>query len=748
MKRVIPMILILLFLGGLTIVPSVVTVMNNTSAPLKTAIPSQNTDLTVRVAIFDEDDTTVPIYSNAENLTNHLDEIETILEDAGHTVTHLTEEDILDHELITANFDVFILINNLPNSSIVNLVKEFWMGGGGVLSFHGSLSYLWYAGILDPTVSDDGYFSKWLYIPSAEQNVTSRHPTMKDYHISDTVAERQENWMTTSTAVMTSIEPYCNTYVLLSNSSLPILVTGFAIDESSRGGRIVQLPGDGSSIPTAFESIIVDSVEWLMPRPKGRILFDLTHSPRIGVDFWDWPYITVWAVPENFGQFRSLAVNHSYTFDKLYPLASGNLTAERLADYDILVVNWPDVDYTSAERTAVDDWVANGGSLLVLGDRTGMNAGGGSGDVYLNQLMQNLDMSLGTTDVLDYATMTPSAEGHLTLESCSGLSIGYRNYLVVIGNATEIWMDGTDCVVAGQEYGAGRVILSADMNIFDSGQLSQASNTRYALNVLNWLSSTDAEILVHTDYLGWNDAVCKALRDLGLSYSLFNTRQYLDDFIDSQSWELLIYNNVNYWPESIIYDELYAFVNTGGTLILTSFTSDTHPTHPLWSKMGVEWSSSISGEPMMYLWDTTHPIFTEPNDHSMSNYSSIALFGDDGDTVTYSAGYTALAGTTATEESDTATIVVSNDRKTLFNTIIIDNFQTDEDDSTYADNVELWQNEIIFMMTDAPGGFPIDTTTLLIIGGAVVAVIVILGLLMRRRGGSASKPKPKARKKK
>ncbi|MFW9965439.1 MAG: DUF4350 domain-containing protein [Candidatus Sifarchaeia archaeon] len=747
MKRVIPMILIVLFLGGLAIVPSVVTVMNNASAPLDTAIPSQNTDLTVRVAIFDEDDTTVPTYSNAENLTNHLDEIETILEDAGHTVTLLAEEDILDHELITANFDVFVLVNSLPNTSIVNLVKEFWMGGGGVLSFHGSISYLWYAGMLDPTSTTDGYVSDWLYLPSAEQNVTSRHPTMKDFHINDTVSERAGNWATTSTGIMTNIEPYCNTYVLLSNVSFPFLVTGFAIDQASRGGRIVQLPGDGSSIPTAFESIIVDSVEWLMPRPKARIVFDMSHSPRIGIDSWDWPLITVWSWTNNFGQLRTLAVNHSYTFDKLYPLSTGNLTTERLSDYDILVVNWPDLDYTSAERTAVENWIADGGTILVLGDRTGLT-GGGSGDEYLNQLLQNFDMSLGTSNITNDASMTPASGGHVTLESCDSLSIGYRNYLVVIGNATEIWMDGTECVVAAEEFGQGRAILSSDMNIFDNSYLGQEYNVRFALNVLEWLSAVDAEILVHTDYLGWNDAVCRALRDLGLSYQLFNTRQYLDDFLDTKTWDLLIYNNVNYWPESLIYDELYAFVNGGGTLILTSFTADTHPTHPLWSKMGVEWSSSISGEPTMYLWDTSHPIFTEPNDHSMSNYSSIALFGDDGDTVTYSAGYTALAGTTAIMQSDTATIVVSNDRKTLFNTIIIDNFQTDEDDSTYADNVELWQNEIVFMMTDAPGGFPIDMTTLLIIGGAVVAVVVILGLLMRRRGGSASKPKPKAKKKK
>ncbi|GAH11567.1 unnamed protein product, partial [marine sediment metagenome] len=77
---------------------------------------------------------------------------------------------------------------------------------------------------------------------------------------------------------------------------------------------------------------------------------------------------------------------------------------------------------------------------------------------------------------------------------------------------------------------------------------------------------------------------------------------------------------------------------------------------------------------------------------------------------------------------------------------LIDNFVNDDDDSTYDDRVELWENLITYMMVPG-GGFPfnLDTTTLLIIGGAVLGLIIVVALL-RRRGGS--KPKPKKRKKK
>lgn len=694
-----------------------------------------------RVAIYDEDNLTVPVISDAApgSLTNNITELANFLVDAGHSVDLLTEEDILDHQLLTADYDVFIIVNNVPRPSIFNHIKEFSLGGGGLLTFENAVSYLWFGGFIDETsIIDQGNSLYWGYYESSGQNVTARHSTMTDYHEGDNVTLEKKFRVTHWGPQLTS-QRGSDMIHLMNNSITPGYITGFAIDNSKDGGRIVQLPEDGHNIANDMDSIILDSVDWLVPRPKGRIAYDLCHSPRLSVDDWDGEYSTLTSSTNKFEQLRNLAANHSYTFDKFYPSSEGNFTAERLAKYDVIILVWPDIDYTSAERTAVMSWVEDGGSLLVLGDRTGL-AGGGTGDVFINQLIQPLDMSLGTTDVINFASMTP--ETHLTLEGCTSLYIGYRNYLVVLGNATEIWMDGTDAVVAGQEYGAGRVILSADMNIFDNEFLGEESNRYYALNVFNWLTATDAEILVHTDYLGTNDAVCKALRDLGLPYQLFTTRQYLDDFIDSKSWELLIYNNVNYFPESTIYDELYAFVNTGGTLILTSFDVDSHPTHPLWSKMGVEFDSSLSGSPSMYFWDASHPIFTEPNNHTMYNYTSGGLFADDGDTVVYFDGYTALAGTTATHQNGSATIVVSDDRKTLFNTIIIDNFSSDEDDSTYADSVELWQNEIVFMMTEPTttttttgGGLPfdLDTNTLIIIGVAVLALILIIVLVRRRK---------------
>ena len=294
------MLIVGIFLASLLFVPQVFVLGgNNTQAnidgPFYTQALLSQLPHDARVAIYDEDNVTVPAISDAApgSLTNNITEITTLLEDAGHSVDLLTEEDILDHQLITANYDVFIMVNNIPRPSIFNLVREFSLGGGGLLSFENAVSYLWFGGFIQQgRTTDAGGSLYWGYYESAGQNVTARHPTMKDYHEGDNVTLPDE-------IRVTHWGPQLNTergndMVHLTNNSITSgYITAFAIDNSKDGGRIVQLPGDGYSIASDMESVILDSVEWLVPRPKGRIVFDLSHSARIGVDPWDAPYITV-----------------------------------------------------------------------------------------------------------------------------------------------------------------------------------------------------------------------------------------------------------------------------------------------------------------------------------------------------------------------------------------------------------------------------------------------------------------------
>jgi hypothetical protein len=731
------MILISIFLISIFIVPTALVSLNNDVTMQSLATPAQ-IQHDARIAIYDEDNVTVPANSAAENLTNHVDALVTLLEGVGHEVTLLTTADILNHELLTIDYDIFIMINNIPRESISKLVKEFWLGGGSLLSFNGAMSYLWYEEILWPGYSLDPRGGAWDYLPIDAQNVSIRHPTMKQYHVNDTVMETTGNWAVVSKAVMDSSDIASDYVYMLSNMTLTNIISAFAVENVYRGGRIVQLPGDGSSFTSDLRSIIIDSVDWLIPRPRGRIAYDLSHQPRLYVDIWDGEFATTWDPLHSFAQFRTLAVNHTYTFDKFYPTSTGNFTATRLADYDVLVIAWPDLNYTSAEIQVVEEWVNGGGSLLVLGDRHGL--GGNPGDLAINDLLHNSDISLGTSNLLDNQIMTPGT--HITLEACTSLSMSFRNHLIVSGNATTLWLEVTEPVVAAQQLGKGRAILVADMNIFDNSLLGQTDNEQFALNALNWLSSSKATILLFTSYFAEFSPAAEALRDLGMKFELSRVTSSLVDFIDSENWSLIIIDQSYLLFSDPQLDKIYAYVNGGGTLLMSYYGMDDDDTHPVWSKLGVEYSADLTGEPTLYLWDKTHPIFSTPNDHSDANYTAGNVFADDGDSVTVLAGFTALAGRTATEQADNAFIVLGNSGKTLLNSYLIDGLITDTDDSTYQDSVELWQNEIVFMTTPPGGGFPFDMTTLLIIGGAALALIIVVALVMKRRS-SAPTPKPK-----
>jgi hypothetical protein len=129
LKRVLPMILISIFLISMFIVPTALVGINNDVTKQSLAAPAQLPH-DARIAIYDEDNLTVPDHSNAENLTNHVDVLVSLLEGAGHEVTLLTTADILNHELLTVDYDIFIMVNNVPRESISNLVREYWLGGG------------------------------------------------------------------------------------------------------------------------------------------------------------------------------------------------------------------------------------------------------------------------------------------------------------------------------------------------------------------------------------------------------------------------------------------------------------------------------------------------------------------------------------------------------------------------------------------------------------------------------------------
>jgi len=141
----------------------------------------------IRIAIYDDANTTVPSYATSVTLTNNYSNIQTALLAAGYEVTPLTTNQIYNHELKTASYDVFIMADNMPKTNITNYVKEYWLGGGSLLSMDSALSFICYAGIFFPeSAGDEGLGTYWGYQSSTVQNITTRHPVSRSYSVNDT----------------------------------------------------------------------------------------------------------------------------------------------------------------------------------------------------------------------------------------------------------------------------------------------------------------------------------------------------------------------------------------------------------------------------------------------------------------------------------------------------------------------------------------------------------------------------------
>ncbi|MFX0169730.1 MAG: hypothetical protein ACFE89_10295 [Candidatus Hodarchaeota archaeon] len=664
----------------------------------------------IRVAIYNEPNITRPAYDTTgiSNLANSSSQIAAILQSAGYQTTLLDTQDILNHQLMTAHFDVFVIPDNLPRENIINHVFEFWLGGGALLGFDSFAVYSCYMGIMPPeSAGSDGYSVYWLYNGDSA-NVSARHPVSRHYAINDTYTLPPYGYAAWDwTALMgTSIAGQLTKVAhdgLVENEA-----TVLAFDPTTRGGRVVHIWWDGStaSLP-AIHPMVEDAIMWLCPRPMGRVVYDMSHRPRLAIDPWD----TLTMYPNYFPDMRDYLVSRGFTFDKLYPAPSGNnFTTARLDPYDLLIVNVPDYNYTAGDRTAVEAWVNAGGSLLALTDWPDP-IWFVKPDEQQNMLLApfgiavNLSSTVGVTGAATFTTFTM----HPTTEGCTSLYYNYFGYLNLTGSAYPIWWDGPNIVAAGSEYGLGRVIVTSDINWFQTpaGNFGQANNQQYILNIANWLSAATARVLIYTDEIYspnyYKTAVALALNDLGIDFYLTGAfaspwYDYFNLSLYRYTWDLVIVDNANQFNLFNYYDDLVNYLDTGGSMIFTSFDADVGAGHPLFNRLGVTHASSVGGEPLVHIWDSAHHVFTMPHLFTNANFTSTIGYIDDGDKFTTFANATAIAGATPTSVAGEAFIVVRNDGKTLLNGYIIDNFQTDADDSTYEDRLELWMNEIAFIM--------------------------------------------------
>ncbi len=709
------LVLTILILPMFALAPSLVTVSNTTlsgPASVDNALPAQFVEETLRVAVYVEDEISLPAYAEGGEYTANYANIIQFLEAEGFSVTPITTQDIYDRQLLAARFDAFVLPNQLPRANITNHVKDFWLAGGGILSIGNSLGYLLYMGMIAPTLEGDfgwvGVGSPPYYLVNNTYDavrIVERHPVTKGFAVDDLIPYTENtavwNWIDFEGFLGDSFFTLGKHEGVAENGAI------FALDDSSQGGKIVQIPGDLSSIPAWQHPLIVDSIDWLAPRPKGRILFDLAHNNYLPIDPWD-PMHEYYPLES----WRNGMVNHSYTVDKLH----SEVTLAKLAHYDMFVVSGPTVNFTAAESEALRSWVEDGGGLFVIGDYYS------NMDEVANDVLTPFDISFNlTTGSTGFgATCVPTVELHPLHENALYLEYGDGAFLNVTGDAYPLWYYDGNIVGAGQEYGEGRVIVSSDVNFAGDGlEAHLQDNYQYLLNVANWLTAAKAKILVYADHgsdprdpnlVPINGPVAQALNDLGLPFYISSVNLYFNKSLFYQQWDMVIFDNIASWTGPY-QPHLMDFVENGGKLILSTYSL----APAIAPYFGIEtWDYFDAMPPEVFFWDYAHPMFNLPAPYGLDHVNStMDIFGGFG---TYALNFTTYANATtyagySASPDGGAGIIVGANGRAIMNGPLITCYGEDIDDSTYPDNFELWTNQIGYLYFERPNiDHPDDVT--------------------------------------
>jgi len=218
---------------------------------------------------------------------------------------------------------------------------------------------------------------------------------------------------------------------------------------------------------------------------------------------------------------------NGYSHDRI---TGGYLTPEVLADYDVLLINLVHdtrPDFTEAERQAILDFVHGGGGLFVVADHT---------NVYrhaerLNRFLMEMGVEIRYESAVDEGVHSvegkawvlvsdfadhPVTDGVTEISFLTGGTMNGDGGMAFISE--QGWGDfwnpdneekpvgmygnwakdpdedyGPLAVSEAVEYGAGRVFVIGDQNIFGNPYLYFIDNHKLAFNAMEWIARRDTE---------------------------------------------------------------------------------------------------------------------------------------------------------------------------------------------------------------------------------------------------------------
>lgn len=259
--------------------------------------------------------------------------------------------------------------------------------------------------------------------------------------------------------------------------------------------------------------------------------------------------------------------------------------------------------------------------------------------------------------------------------------------------------------------GEGRWVSPAGAGV--AARANQAGSQAYPSS-FTWTAASPSEVavLVYADdpvHPAPDTFVDQALQRLGLGY----TAHYDADFpgfesdLASGTWDLVIFADDNFAPETSTLDALNAYVSAGGRLIIHSWTVGQNAGHALWESLGVSHvDDDIEPPDPVYWWQPSHPAFVVPQSVPELTQLDAVGFQVYGQHVDPTTGDAIAGYTTPGPDPGQAGLVIGPERSTVFRGFLDAQNSADLDADGLLDGVELWENLIsgiqFGFLSDAP----------------------------------------------
>lgn len=201
--------------------------------------------------------------------------------------------------------------------------------------------------------------------------------------------------------------------------------------------------------------------------PLGEVLIDLAHGNNIE---------------------HSIYYHEIFLNKYLDCYTSKNISSELLQGYEVLISVSATNSYSTNERTAIKNFVNNGGGLFVIGDDD-------------SSIYNDLTDFAGIywTDVIGVDGSTSFINSHeitngvnqLYFDSPS-LSLGVdSNEKIIVWDTAH-----TTIQVAIAEYGKGRVVALVDDNCLDNEFIGESDNIVFGKNVVKWINNEEPNAII------------------------------------------------------------------------------------------------------------------------------------------------------------------------------------------------------------------------------------------------------------